>query len=47
MIQLGTVLHVTDKTCVTLVQCIKVPGSKKKKIAKLGDVILVSAQWIL
>jgi large subunit ribosomal protein L14 len=44
MIQLGSILKVTDKTSVVLVQCIKVLGSSKKKIAFLGDVILVSVQ---
>jgi ribosomal protein L14 len=44
MIQLGSILKVTDKTCAVLVQCIKIPGSAKKKIAYLGDVILVSVQ---
>jgi large subunit ribosomal protein L14 len=44
MVQLGTILKVTDKTGVSLVQCIKVFGSSKKKIAKIGDVILVSVK---
>ena len=26
--------------------CIKIPGPKKKKIAYIGDIILVSVQWI-
>jgi len=46
MVQLGSILRVTDKTCVVLVQCIKVLGISTKKIAFLGDVILVSVQWI-
>jgi len=46
MVQLGSILKVTDKTCVVLVQCIKVLGISTKKIAFLGDVILVSVQWI-
>jgi len=47
MIQLGTVLKVTDKTGVVLVQCIKILGaSSKKRIAYIGDVILVSVKWI-
>jgi large subunit ribosomal protein L14 len=46
MIQLGSILKVTDKTSVVLAQCIKVLGSYKKKIANLGDVIIVSVQWI-
>jgi ribosomal protein L14 len=44
MIQLGSILSVTDKTCAVLVQCIKIPGSHKRNIAKLGDTILVSVQ---
>jgi ribosomal protein L14 len=44
MIQLGSILKVTDKTSVVLAQCIKVLGSYKKKIANLGDVIIVSVQ---
>lgn len=31
MIQLGSIIKVTDKTCVVLAQCIKIPGPKKKK----------------
>jgi large subunit ribosomal protein L14 len=46
MIQLGTILKVCDKTGVVLVQCIKVFGSYKKRIAYLGDVILVSVKRI-
>jgi len=46
MVQLGSILRVTDKTCVVLVQCIKVLSISTKKIAFLGDVILVSVQWI-
>ena len=45
MIQLGSILKVTDKTGVVLVQCIKILGvSSKKKIAFIGDVILVSVK---
>jgi len=46
MIQLGTILKVSDKTGVVLVQCIKVFGSYKKRIAYLGDVILVTVKRI-
>ena len=46
MIQLGSILKVSDKTCVVLAQCTKVLGPFKKKIAFLGDVILISVQWI-
>jgi large subunit ribosomal protein L14 len=46
MIQVGTILKVCDKTGVMLVQCIKVLGATRYKIAKLGDVIIVSVQRI-
>ena len=42
MVQQGSILKVCDRTGVILVQCIKVFGSNKKRIAFLGDVILVS-----
>jgi len=46
MIQVGTILKVSDKTGVSLVKCIKVLGPYKKKIAYLGDVVLVSVKHI-
>lgn len=46
MIQAGTILKVSDKTGVVLVQCIKVLGSSKKRLASLGDVVLVSVKRI-
>jgi large subunit ribosomal protein L14 len=46
MIQVGTILKVTDKTGVSLVKCIKVLGPYKKKIANIGDVVLVSIKHI-
>jgi large subunit ribosomal protein L14 len=46
MIQVGSILKVCDKTGVSLVQCIKVFGSYKKRIAYIGDVILVSVVHI-
>lgn len=46
MVQLGTILKVSDKTSIVLVQCIKVLKSYKNKIAKMGDIILVSVQWV-
>lgn len=39
-------LKVTDKTGVVLVQCIKVFGPIRKRIAYLGDVVLVSVKKI-
>lgn len=44
MIQLGSILKVSDKTGVVLVRCVKVFGSSKKRIAYIGDVVLVSVQ---
>jgi large subunit ribosomal protein L14 len=46
MIQVGSIVKVVDKTGVVLVQCIKVFGPAKKKIAFIGDIILVSVQKI-
>jgi len=46
MIQVGTLLKVCDKTGVVLVKCIKVLGDVKKKIAFIGDLVLVSVQRI-
>lgn len=42
MIQLGTILKVTDKTGVVLAKCIKVLNSAKNKIAKMGSLIVVT-----
>ena len=44
MIQQQTILKVADNSGAKTVQCIKVPGGFKKKIAKLGDIIIVSIQ---
>ena len=46
MIQVGSILKVSDKTGVTLVKCIKVLGQFKKRIAYIGDIIIVSVQHI-
>src|SRR3954471_16092057 len=46
MIQVGSILKVCDKTGVSLVKCIKVLGPSKKKIANIGDVILVAIKHI-
>lgn len=46
MIQVGTLLKVSDKTGVNLVRCVKVLGSSKKRIAYLGDVVLVSIKQV-
>lgn len=44
MVQAGSFLKVTDRSGVSLVQCIKTFGSSKKGIASLGDVVLISVQ---
>jgi len=46
MVQLGSILKVSDKTSIVLVQCIKVLKSYKKRIASMGDMILVAVQWV-
>ena len=46
MVQVGSILKVSDKTGVVLVQCIKVFGFAKRRIACIGDVILVSVKRI-
>lgn len=46
MVQQGSLLTVTDKTGVVIVQCIKVFGGSKKRIAYLGDVILFSIKKV-
>jgi large subunit ribosomal protein L14 len=46
MIQLKTFLNATDKTAIVKVYCIKVLKSLKKKIAKLGDLIIVCVNTI-
>jgi len=46
MIQVGTKLKVCDKTGVNYAKCVKVYGPLKKKIAIIGDIILVSVKQI-
>lgn len=46
MIQLNSYLHCTDKTTVVGVTCIKVVGSFSKKIAYLGEMIIVCVQKV-
>lgn len=46
MIQAATIVTVCDKTGVILAQCIKVLGPVKKKIALIGDVIIVTVRHI-
>ncbi len=42
MIQLRTMLNVADNSGAKLVQCIKVLGGSGRKIAHVGDIIVVS-----
>lgn len=44
MIQMQTVLDVADNSGAQVVQCIKVLGGSKKKIASVGEVIIVSVK---
>jgi len=46
MIQVNTILNVSDKTGVVLVKCIKVLNTRKSRIAFLGDVLIVSVKRI-
>lgn len=46
MIQLKTYLQATDKTAIVKVYCIKVLKNVKKKIAQLGDVIIICVNTI-
>lgn len=46
MIQLGTILKITDKTGVVLGQCIKVLNVRKYRSASIGDIVLISVKWI-
>lgn len=46
MIQQRTVLRVSDNSGAKTVRCIKVLGGFKKKIASLGDIIVVSVQQL-
>jgi len=42
MIQVGSMVKVTDKTGVMFAQCIKVLRSGKDRIAYLGDMVIVT-----
>jgi large subunit ribosomal protein L14 len=46
MIQQQTVLHVSDNSGGRKVKCIKVLGGFQRKVAKLGDVIVVSIKQL-
>jgi len=44
MIQVGTIVKVSDKTGVVLAQCIKVLGPTRKRIAFIGDLVIVTVK---
>jgi large subunit ribosomal protein L14 len=44
MIQTQSILRVSDNSGAKTAKCIKVLGGFKKKIAKIGDTIVVSIQ---
>jgi large subunit ribosomal protein L14 len=46
MIQQQTLLKVSDNSGAKIVKCIKVLGGFKKKVAYLGDIIIVSVQQL-
>lgn len=46
MIQQNTILKVSDNSGAKTVRCIQVLGGFKKKIAKIGDIIVVSIQQL-
>jgi len=46
MIQVGSIVKVCDKTGVVLATCIKVLGNSKKRIASIGDIIIIAVKRI-
>lgn len=46
MIQVGSLVKVCDKTGVVLGICIKVLGHAKKRVAVLGDIIIIAVRRI-
>ena len=46
MIQQQTILKVSDNSGAKTVRCIKVLGGFKRKVAKIGDIIVVSIQQL-
>lgn len=46
MIQLGTLVKVSDKSGIILGKCIKVLGFSNKRIANIGDIILIVVKRI-
>jgi len=46
MIQLQTILKVSDNSGAKTVKCIRVLAGSKKQFADLGDIVLVSVQQL-
>lgn len=46
MLQLNSLFKITDRTGLVTVQCIKILGARKKRVALLGSVMLVSVKRI-
>jgi len=46
MIQSGTIVKVCDKTGVVLGTCVKVLGNSRKRIASLGDIVVIAVKRI-
>jgi large subunit ribosomal protein L14 len=46
MIQTETLIRVADNSGAVLVKCVKVPGSSSPRVARTGDVILVSTRIV-
>ena len=44
MIQPQTILKVADNSGAKTVRCIKIPGGFKKRVARLGETVIVSVQ---
>ena len=47
MIQSGAFLEVADNSGVRLVKCIKVLGGSRRKVARYGDIVVVSARKVI
>lgn len=47
MVQLNTFLRIVDNSGVSLVQCIKVLGTSDKRVAFVGDIVIVSVKKLL
>ena len=44
MVQMNTFLNVADNSGAKIVQCIKVLGGSKRKVASIGDIIVVAVK---